>query len=113
MTPANDELKRFDQWVAWQMEQREGKGTKVPYSPATGEPASTTNPTTWSDNESARTAAQRFGTRGGVGFVVSTKDPFCGIDLDHCIDDNGQVEPRARAIVDRFNSYTETTPSGR
>lgn len=43
--------------------------------------------------------------------MLTAADPYCGIDLDHCIED-GTVALWASAIVDRFRSYTEVTPSG-
>src|SRR5262249_1385032 len=38
---------------------------------------------------------------------------YCGIDLDDCRDpETGQLSPDATAIVERFASYTEVSPSG-
>jgi primase-polymerase (primpol)-like protein len=49
----------------------------------------------------------------GIGFVLTPDDPFAGIDLDHCRDpETGEIEPWASEIVDRFQSYTEISPSG-
>jgi hypothetical protein len=113
MTPALLELQKQSQWVCWRYIEREGKRTKPPVNPVTGELASSTDPATWSAYEQAVTAAQRFGNDGGVGFVVTTDDEYVGIDLDHVMDDGGAVLPWAQAIVTRLNSYTEITPSGR
>ncbi|HOO44718.1 MAG TPA: DUF3987 domain-containing protein [Deltaproteobacteria bacterium] len=43
--------------------------------------------------------------------ALTEQDPWAGIDLDHCIDDTGAIQPWAQAEVIRFNSYTEVTPS--
>ena len=49
------ELQKFDQWVAWKFEQREGssKPTKVPVNPHTLRNASCNDPTTWGSFEAA------------------------------------------------------------
>jgi len=51
--------------------------------------------------------------QAGIGSVVTEDDPYCGVDLDHCVDPaKGQIEPWAREIVEELNSYTDFTPSG-
>jgi putative DNA primase/helicase len=48
----------------------------------------------------------------GVGFVFTEDDPFVGIDLDKCREeDTGEVQPWARKIVAALDSYTEISPS--
>ena len=49
----------------------------------------------------------------GIGFVFSSSDPYCGIDLDNCIDD-GKVKAWAETIVEKLKavSYGEVSPSG-
>ncbi len=43
-------MARTPQWVLWKLEQRNGKGCKVPYR-VNGEKASSTDPTHWSTFE--------------------------------------------------------------
>ena len=105
---ALQELGRLSQWVLWRYETRDDKRTKVPYA-APGRKAAVDNPHSWTTYDRARAAAAEF---DGLGFVF-TGTAYCGIDLDHCVDDAGTVESWARAIVQRFNSYTERSPSGR
>lgn len=106
------ELLDLPQWVTWRMELADGKPTKVPYSPATGHKASTTDPGTWGSYEQAVWAAASRG-HAGVGFVFSADDPYVGVDLDHCRDpDTGAVEAWALEIVRRLDSYTEVSQSG-
>lgn len=106
------ELKERRQWLMWRWETVGGeKATKVPYR-VDGRRASSTNPATWTDFE---TAASRFGRGGfdGTGFAVTKDDPFTGIDLDDCVNpDTGKIAPKAAELVRRFDSYTEITPSG-
>lgn len=100
------------QFVCWRYEERAGKPTKVPYSPLTGERASSTNPATWAMYTES-VASYREDRYDGVGFVFTKDDPFCEIDLDGCRDpETGDVEPWAQEIVQELNSYTEISPSG-
>jgi primase-polymerase (primpol)-like protein len=106
------ELKLRPQWVVWQEEIREGKKTKVPYQPRNPkQKASSTNPATWGTYEQALSAAQTKGFHG-IGYVFSPQDDYAGVDLDNCRDrETGEIEPWARANIDRLQSYTEKSPS--
>ena len=106
------ELRAVPQWVVWRAELRGGKPRKVPYNAATGRRASSTDASSWSTFEEAR-EAYRKGDFTGVGFVFSEADAFCGVDLDDCLDGEGNLAADARAIVTRLNTYTEISPSGR
>jgi hypothetical protein len=49
----------------------------------------------------------------GIGFVFSPDDPYFGIDLDDCLDAEGNLKPWAQPILGRFaDSYAEISPSG-
>ena len=104
------ELRERRQWVAWRSERRDGKATKVPYSVATGERASSTDPQTWTTFETAVEFAQPHAD--GVGYVFSAEDPFVGVDLDACVGDANSLHPAAAEIIERLSSYTELSPSG-
>jgi Protein of unknown function (DUF3987)/NrS-1 polymerase HBD domain len=100
------------QWLCWRIEERDGKPTKVPYAPLTGEKANTTNPETWASYSEAVEAYREHGY-GGIGLVFSKDDPFCGVDLDGCLNPKaGEVKEWAREIIERLDSYTEISPSG-
>jgi len=105
-----NELRELRQWVCWRYESKDGgKPTKVPTTIG-GYDASSTNPRDWYSFEDVREAAGQY---EGVGFVFSKEDPFCGIDLDDCLDDQGEVKDWARPIVDYLQStYGEISPSG-
>lgn len=110
MIPA--ELTELKQWVCWRTETRDNKPTKLPLNPANGQLASSTDRSTWTTYEEA-SKAHEDGLGDGLGFVFSASDPFCGIDIDDCLDPkNGIIETTARAIIKRLNSYTEVSPSG-
>jgi primase-polymerase (primpol)-like protein len=115
MTPPEvpDDLAERDQWLLWRYETRNGNPTKVPFQ-VSGRPASCTDPRTWKSFEVVSNAWARAPKRyTGLGFVFSLEDPFCGIDLDDSIDQQGDVKPWARGIVERFSdTYLEISPSG-
>ena len=104
-----EELRVRPQWV---MGRAVGeKPDKVPYSARTGRKASSTDLLTWSNFEQAVEAYEN-GDYAGVGFVFSSGDPYTGIDLDGCVDENGQIAPWALEIIQHFDSYTEVSVSG-
>ncbi|MES4787280.1 MAG: hypothetical protein C4294_17355, partial [Nitrospiraceae bacterium] len=96
-------------WVLWRYERRNGRLTKVPYRPD-GEKASVSDPTTWADWDSV-CEAYKSGDFDGIGFVLG--DGLCGIDVDWKNLDTADVPPEARAILERFKSYAEWSPSGK
>jgi putative DNA primase/helicase len=44
--------------------------------------------------------------------VFSSADPYTGIDLDNCVDENGKIALWALEIVRCFDSYTELSATG-
>lgn len=106
------ELKSRSQWVTWRWEVRKGKSTKVPLNPITGRHAKPDDPRTWTSYEAALADYKKNG-RAGIGYVFSADDPYCGIDLDACLNpETGELTDWARPIVDELDSYTEISPSG-
>ena len=102
----------LSQWVCWRAELREGKATKVPYSPGSGSRARSGDPATWGTLPEAKEAA-RDRDLDGIGFVFTASDPFCGVDLDACVDPKtGEIASWASEIVGELDSYTEFSPSG-
>jgi hypothetical protein len=111
-TAQTQNIRDLRQWVCWRSEERDGKPTKIPYSPITGRRASSTDPDTWGDYPEAVRACRKRGY-DGIGFVFTEDDPFCGVDLDRCLNTaTGEIEPWAREIIEELHSYTEVSPSG-
>jgi hypothetical protein len=105
-----DELKGLVRWVNWQFVERDGKTTKVPVDPNTGQPASCSDPVTWGTY--ARALA-RFNSDAvdGIGFQLG--DSYAGVDLDDCRNRvTGEIESWAQEIIDGLDTYTEISPSG-
>src|SRR5215211_2420572 len=111
-TSQTQNIRDLRQWVCWRSEERDGKSTKIPYSPITGRRASSTNPDTWGGYPEAVRACRKRGY-DGLGFVFTEDDPFCGVDLDGCLDPlTEEIEPSAWTIIEELDSYTEVSPSG-
>jgi len=112
MIAETQSIRDLRQWVCWLSEERDGKLTKIPYSPLTGGKASSTNPATWAGYSEAVVAYKERGYCG-IGFMFTKEDEFVGVDLDHCLDsETGEVEDWAREIIHELDSYTEVSPSG-
>lgn len=104
-----DELKAYPQFVVWNYKNRDGgKPAKTPYSPLTGYRASVTAPSTWGTYEQAIAASSSY---NGIGFVLTTNDPYAVIDLDDP-EGNEAIRESQLSLVDYCNSYTELSPSG-
>ena len=110
--PVPDDLTELDQWVLWRYQDRDGKRTKVPHT-CLGYRASTTKPGHWSKFELALEMAARPRFADGIGFVFTSDDPFCGIDLDHVWQsDADEGAAWARGVLGRFaDTYLEGSPS--
>jgi hypothetical protein len=112
LTAQTQNIRDLRQWVCWRSEERDGKRTKIPYSPLTGRRASSTDPETWRGYPEAVRARKERGY-DGIGFVFTEDDPFCGVDLDRCLNAaTGEIELWAREIIEELDSYTEVSPSG-
>jgi len=103
------ELKVRPQWVVWKA--MGAKVDKVPYSARSGRKASSTDLMTWSTFEEALGAYEND-EYAGLGFVFSSGDPYTGIDLDSCVDEDGEIALWALEIVRYFDSYTELSATG-
>ena len=68
---------------------------------------------TWSRFETVFDA-YTSGAYDGVGFVLSSGDPYAGVDLDGGRDpETGELAGWAAEIVGKLDSYTELSPSGK
>lgn len=94
----------LNQWVVWKLIYRDGKPTKIPFNAVTGQPASSTDPSTWCSYCEAVGMLAVWNACGapfnGLGFVLTAADPFGFIDLDDCVADpsTGTLKPDAVAI---------------
>jgi len=114
------ELRLLRQWVVWRFEhvKNQAKLTKVPYNPLTNRHASSTDARTWSDFDACLAAVMARVGWDGLGYVLSSEDPYTFVDLDPVRDDDGNridaphIEKRQTEIFRELNSYSELSPSG-
>jgi len=102
-------LRGRPQWVCWRRVERDGKPTKMPFSPE-GTPASVSDPNTWADFHTVLDAYRRGGFTG-IGFVLTEDAGIVCVDIDHARNGTGW-ETEAMEMVGALNSYTEVSPSG-
>ena len=93
----------------WKYEEVNGRTTKVPYNPNCPQYRAKSNDrSTFAPMATAQAAAAGF---DGMGIGIF--DDITAIDIDHCIDDAGQLSPMAQDIVQTMDAYTEISPSGK
>lgn len=107
-------LRRQPQWVCYKsVAKADGKTDKIPIDPKTGKTASVSNPETYTDFSTAINYYRNGNGVAGVGFVFTDKDEFAGVDLDDCINEQGELKDWARTILDGMKTYAEVSPSGK
>ncbi len=86
------ELKQLPQWVLLKIEEDDkGNPTKIPYQ-TNGNKAKSNDPETWGDYTTILEFYNEHDEEyAGIQFAFTEDDPYCFIDLDHCIDENGVI----------------------
>ena len=106
------ELKPLKQWVCFSLETNKnatGKPIKVPMIPGLKIRASVSKPGNWRSFSFALSKAASY---CGIGFVLTSNDPYTGIDIDNCRNKlTGEISPKAQEIINKLNSYTEVSYS--
>lgn len=112
------ELKRIPRWVLWRLVELGDEGnkrwSKLP-TQVSGQPASSTNPATWTDFPSVQHAYEEDPEKfAGIGFVFTQTDNLIGVDLDDCFDHVTARFTNAalQHISDELEGYHEVSPSG-
>lgn len=98
------EIQKLKQWVC------SYPNSKLPMMSNENEPASTTQPDTWSTFQDAVKAVER-GAYSDIGFVFNDTD-IVGIDLDSAFDSDGFLTELSSDIIGVCKSYTEISRSG-
>lgn len=107
-------LKKQDRWLLWRHTWKpvERRWSKVPVGP-TKFPASTHNAAhRWSYPQVVATYEAEKDIFSGIGFIMTGVKGLVGIDMDDCVTD-GIPEAWAQEVVDKFDTYTEISPSGK
>lgn len=111
------DLRSLFQWVC--MEVTPGKNDKgeailkkKPKNPRNGYDAKSNDSTTWGSFVDAIAGCRRYKFTH-IGFAFSETDPYCGIDIDHCVGPDGELSALAQEILPQFQgTYSEYSTSG-
>lgn len=126
-----EQMKRCPDWLTWRKQLRDGRIAKKPNIPA-GKPWDEQNLLTFKEacfenNENPNTGEdlpentiqglekdlKKTIAADGIGFAFRTYNDIAGIDLDHAIDESGNISPIAKAILNAARGcYVETSLSG-
>jgi RecA-family ATPase len=107
-------IKQYERWILWKYSQLpNGKWTKTPHSVSSGHKIDATNMdngASFADAVKAlRGNRERF---DGLGFLLG--EGIAGIDVDDCIDENGNLDDRGQRMSAAYaGTYAEVSPSGR
>lgn len=99
------ELKKLNQWVCTRGD------SKVPMKAWENEAASSVNPQTWADFDTAHKSVAE-GYYDYCGFVFNDNE-LVGVDIDAGYDEDGFLSQLAADIIGKCQSYTEKSKSGR
>lgn len=112
------ELKDLKQWVCFKMEEvvdektGEKKQKKVPKNPNGIYNAKINDTKTWGTFSEAVESCRKNGYEN-IAFALTENDPYCGIDIDKCLDENGVFNAISQEILNLFkNTYSEYSRSG-
>jgi len=102
-----NELKARAQFLTWIWP---AASKKLPCSVSTGEVGDGTDPALWGSFDAALAAYEKR-KHAGIGFALSSDDPYVGVDLDDCIENGEITHPDAHAIV-AISDWWDISPSG-
>lgn len=108
------EMQDLPNWCVFKTRWNEEKGKKDKFiiSPKTGKWAKANMADTWTDFETALRYVASDNAYVGIAFALNKNGIAC-IDLDHSIDENGQLTPLAKRLSELYSdTYTETSVSG-
>lgn len=112
-------LSAYRQFVVYKLvpsQTRIGKTDKLPVDWRTGQlPASGQGGAMiYTDAHTAIEYATQYGDDYGVGFFFTQNDPYVFIDIDNCLQQDGQWSELARNLIHATpNAYVEVSQSGR
>ena len=107
------EMQERDNWIAIAtFEKENGKLGKRPIDCNTGKYAEADNPATWTSFDKACKFARENGCVT-IGYALDGKDNIACIDLDHCVEENGDYSELAcKTFALSEGTYCERSVSG-
>jgi P4 family phage/plasmid primase-like protien len=104
IAPALETLKTHRQFILYRLspsQARPGKTDKFPCD-ASGRVVSAHDPAHWMSAQGAERLAQQFGNGYGVGFVLTPDSKRFCLDIDNCLQADGQWSPLALQLCAMF-----------
>jgi len=115
IAPALEALKSHRQFIVYRLEPsalRPGKLDKLPCD-ASGRVVSAHDAAHWMSAAGATSRAQQFGTGWGIGFVLTPEAKRFCLDIDGCLQPDGQWSPLALQLCGLFpGAAVEVSASG-
>jgi len=100
-------LQKHAYWCVWK---KFDDGRKMPLNPRTKKGAKPNDETTFTSyNYAKATYELSQGYYSGLGVLI--RDGLGAIDIDHCVDENGNITSTALDIISIMKSYKELSPS--
>lgn len=95
-------IKKYDNWLVWCKEWNDtrNKFEKIPYNPKTHKKALKTG---ICDYNTAFNVYQNMDEYQGLGFLFTKECNLTFIDIDHCIDDEGNENELAQELIEMFS----------
>lgn len=116
IAPALEALTAHRQFILYKLspdEDRPGKTKKTPCA-ASGHTASAQDSANWMSADSALRFAQQFGAGYGVGFVITPESKVFCLDIDGCLQADGQWSQLSRDLCGMFpGAAVERSVSGK
>ena len=108
------ELAPRRRWACYQkiLDPNTDKCSKKPISAITGRGAKSNDPRTWCTLDKALHFLSVRKDLSGLTLALTSYDNLVGIDIDHCINEKGEISDVALEIIKSADSYTEISPSG-
>ena len=109
-----ESLKPLHVWCLWKLEpdKKTGKMTKVPKSALYDGNASSTNPDSWTTFDRAEAKLEENPDKYN-GIALAVADGVIFIDIDHCVDEAGQLSETASDILSVCDTqFVELSQSG-
>ncbi len=110
---AFDRIRGEKRWCSWKWVLSDsGRWTKPPMRALNEAFSSSTDSDTWDTLTAVQLRAETEPGERGVGLMLHGLPLLGVIDLDNCVDQNGNLAEWADDVVRRCGSYTEASPSG-
>jgi len=87
---------------------------KVPRNPETGRKTIAIIQNRWGYQTALQGVEKHLNIKGiGVILGITSIGNLCGVDIDNCINEKGEIAPEAMEIINQLDTYAELSPSSK